>query len=301
MDQMLRFSIPERNVRGRTVRLQNVFAEISATHNYPPAIATVLGEALCLASLIGSLLKDANGQLTMQAQTENGIIDLLVCDYKDSAIRGYVKFDADRLKAEDDGKMGLSDLFGKGYLAITFDQKVEANKTGEGERYQGIVPLEGNSLSDAVQSYFFQSEQIPTFIRVAVDYSAAVPVVGGFLAQHLPEGEEGRERLHVQDDHPDWEHVQAFVETISADELTDLSLTPEQLLWRLFHEEKAIRTENGSAVVKGCRCNMVHIRDVLGRFPSDERREMADEKGDIIVDCSFCSEKFAVPAVSFEN
>src|SRR3546814_15768711 len=107
------------------------------------------------------MLKDADGQLTLQAQTENGVVELLVCDYKGGELRGYVKYDADRL-AEQPAEPSLFALFGKGYLAITFDQAVS------GERYQGIVPLAGSSLAAAAEPYFVQSEQIPSFVRIAV-------------------------------------------------------------------------------------------------------------------------------------
>ena len=102
-------------------------------------------------------------------------------------------------------------LFGKGYLAITFDQPATRG------RNQGIVPLEGTSLADAVQNYFLQSEQIPTLIRVAIGGTADQISVGGLLVQHLPEGETGRERLHAQLDHPEWEHVDIMAGTVTPD------------------------------------------------------------------------------------
>jgi molecular chaperone Hsp33 len=158
-----------------------------------------------------------------------------------------------------------------------------------GGRYQGIVPLEGETLADAAQNYFMQSEQIPTFIRVAVDRVDGRCVAGGLLVQHLPEGEEGRERLHVRLDHPEWAHIEVMSSTIAAAELADPALPLEEIVWRLFHEEQEVRIEQGDRLSKGCRCDPVHIRDVIAKFPPEDRAEMADDDGDIVVDCEFCS------------
>ena len=291
-DRCLGFTLPGNHARGRVVRIGSVLCEVLANHGYPPLIEKLLGEALTLTALLGALLKGDGGQLTMQAQTEAGAIGLLVCDYKDGALRGYVQFDADKL-AMAPAQPTLFGLFGKGYLAITFDQ------AGSGERYQGIVPLEGDSLADAVQNYFVQSEQIPNLVVIAIAKDRRV--AGGMLLQHLPEGEEGRDRLHTRLDHPEWDHIRALAETVGATELLDQSLPLESLVWRLFHAEPEVRVLGGAALTKGCRCDLVHIRDVIGRFPAAERKEMADNKGEIVVDCAFCARKFPIPLGDFPH
>lgn len=288
-DRVLSFAIPERNARGRVVRLGPVLETILSAHDYPPPIKHVLAEALVLTALLGSLLKDEEGQLTMQAQTESGIVDLLVCDYRAGEVRGYVRHDAERLAALG-ANPSLTALFGQGYLAITFDLATTD------QRYQGIVPLEGDSLSQAVESYFLQSEQIPTLARVAVRSDGQGCVGGGLLVQHLPEGEEGRERLHVQLDHPEWEHVAALAGSIRHDELVDPDLSLEMLAWRLFHEESEVRVQAGKALSRGCRCSVAHFAAVLGRFPESERVDMRNEAGVIVVDCEFCSRLFEITA-----
>ena len=175
-NQPLRFSIPSRDARGRLVRLDDVLGEILAAHAYPPVIERTLAEALVLTALLGASLKEPGSQLTLQTQTEKGAIRLLACDYKDGALRGYAQFDAATAAALPQ-KATLSGVFGQGYLAITFDRMKPASEGGG--RYQGIVPLEGETLADAAQSYFVQSEQIPTFIRVAVDNVDGRCVAGG--------------------------------------------------------------------------------------------------------------------------
>ena len=293
-DRALGFTIPRRHARGRLVRLGPVLDAILANHGYPPAIERVLAEALTLTALLGSTLKDAQGQLTLQAQTEGGVIDLLVCDYRGGEMRGYLRHDPDRL-AEAPVDPSLFALFGKGYLAITFDQALT------GERYQGIVPLEGGSLAEAVENYFSQSEQVPSLVRLSVRKDgAAGHIAGGLLLQHLPEGEEGRDRIHTRLDHPEWEHVHALAATLTVDELTDSALPLDRLVWRLFNEEE-VRVLPLLGLVRGCRCNLDHIRSVIGRFPADEQAEMADAEGRIHVDCEFCARRFSIEAGPFPS
>ena len=293
LDTALGFTIPARHVRGRVVRLGPALDAVLAAHAYPPPIERLLASALVLAALLGSTLKQEGGQMTLQAQTQSGVVSLLVADYKDGALRGYAQFDADRL-VELGTDPSLFGLFGKGYLAITFDL------AETGERYQGIVPLEGQSLAEAAEHYFFQSEQIPSVIRIATRHDSGDGcIAAGMLLQHLPEGEVGRERLHVRHDEPEWEHVQVLAETLRPDELTDDALPLSDILWRLFHEEEEVRVTEEGRLAKGCRCDLAHIRDVIGRFPESERADMADEQGVIGVDCAFCSRIFPIALDSF--
>lgn len=293
-DVALGFSIPERHARGRLVRIGPALSDVLANHDYPKQISAVLSEALVLAGLLGSLLKDDTGQLTLQTQNGTGAIDLMVADYKAGALRGYVRHDADKL-AQMPVAPSLFGLFGEAYLAVTFDQAATR------ERYQGIVPLEGGSLGEAVEYYFRQSEQVPSVVRVVTGADPhGNPIAAGILLQHLPEGEEGRERLHVRQDEPDWLHVQTLAQTVRTDELLDPSLGLDALLWRLFGAEDEVRVSEPVHLTRGCRCDPDHIRDVLSRFPAAERADMADADGVIGVDCAFCARTFPVPLQSLE-
>ncbi|MCH4892198.1 Hsp33 family molecular chaperone HslO [Sphingomonas sp. SFZ2018-12] len=288
LDRAIGFMIPDRNARGRIARLGPTLDTILNAHAYPPAIETLLAEALTLAALLGSTLKDGEGQLTLQAQTQGGIISLLVCDYLNGAVRGYIQYDADRL-SEGPDEPSLFALFGNGYLAVTFDQSVTR------ERYQGIVPLDGASLAEAAQSYFLQSEQIPSLVRLGTRRDAGGRMVaGGLLLQHLPDGEEGRERLHTRLDHPEWQHVETLGATMSGEELTDATIPLESLIWRLFNEEREVRVFPATALSRGCRCDATYISQVLAKFSEIDRAEMADENGVINVDCAFCARSFPV-------
>jgi molecular chaperone Hsp33 len=290
-DRALGFTVAARNVRGQMVRLDTALNAVLAAHAYPAPLARLLAEALTVTALLGATLRQdaklADGQLTLQAQAKGGPVDLLVCDYRAGAVRGYLNFDA---AAAFDAAMTLPQLFGTGHLAITLDQSDAA------ERYQGIVPLEGDSLAHAVEGYFANSEQLPTLIRLGVAGSETTGwIAGGQDAAPAARRELGGERLDVVDLHPDWQHVSTLAATTAPDELTDPALTAEALLWRLFHEE-AVRITPGAVPGRGCRCNIGHIRDVLERFPEAERAEMRGPDGRIGVDCKFCSRVFAIDA-----
>jgi molecular chaperone Hsp33 len=287
LDTALSVTIPSRHARGRLVRVGPALDAILANHVYPPVIARLLAEALALTALLGSLLKDPGGQMTLQAQTESGIVDLLVCDYFGGELRGYVRHDPERL-AEAGPNPNLFSLFGRGYLAITFDQPASD------ERYQGIVPLEGESLADAAESYFTQSEQIPSIVRLAASKGDDGWRAGGLLFQHLPEGEEGRERLHTRLDHPEWPHVAILAGSVKDEELTDPGLALDDLAWRLFHEEDEVLTLPPVALSRGCRCDPDYVKSVIARFPPEERAAMVGDDGFIRVDCAFCATDFPI-------
>jgi molecular chaperone Hsp33 len=287
-DRLLGFTLPERHARGRLVRLGPVLDRILSAHAYPAPVKGLLAEALVLTALIGGLLKEDQSQLTMQAQSKTGAVRLLVCDYREGELRGYAEFDSDRI-AELGGNPALDALFEQGSLAVTFDL------SATGQRYQGIVPLEGASLGEACQTYFAQSEQVPTLIRLGVHAHGGHCVAGGLLVQHVPEGEEGRTRLHVRMDHPEWEHVAVLAGSTRYDELVDSTLSLEALIWRLFHEEREVRVNPGARLARGCRCSVEHYRQVLGRFPKSELADMRNELGHVVVDCAFCSRAFTIP------
>lgn len=287
LDEVLPFTIPSRDVRGRVVRLGPVLHDILAAHDYPVSLRRLLGEALILTAMMGTLLKDQGCQLTLQVQGQGGAVDLLVCDHREGELRGYVRHDPAVLDALDPSAP-VDVLFGTGYMAITFDL------AATGKRYQGIVPLEGGSLARVCEAYFAQSEQVPTLIRIGLDVEGDQCVAGGLLVQHLPDGEEGRERLHVRMDHPHWEHVSALAGSMTQGELVDPALALDDLIWRLFHEEEEVRLQEVSHLTRGCRCSVDYYRSVLSRFSQEDLDEMRDPQGQISVDCAFCSKVFPI-------
>jgi molecular chaperone Hsp33 len=157
----------------------------------------------------------------------------------------------------------------------------------------------GDTLSAAVEHYFFQSEQIPSLVHVGVRRVDGRHVAGGLFLQHLPEGEVGRERLHVRLDHPEWEHVVSLGRTMGADELADPKVPLETLVWRLFNEESEVRLLEQVSLSRGCRCSADYVAQVLAKFPPEERAAMADADGVIGVDCAFCAKTFPLKLADF--
>jgi molecular chaperone Hsp33 len=285
-DRVLGFTVPARDVRGRIVRLDGLLNDILSAHDYPEAMGAILAEALVLTALLGTTLRKDEGQLTLQAQSSGGAADLLVCDYRAGELRGYLKFDQELAEALPE-RAPLEVSFGVGHLAITLEQ------TAADERYQGIVPLEGASLSEAAEHYFRVSEQLPTMIHVAARRDAAGWSAGGLLVQHWARPEVGGVRLFASGDHPDWAHVHALAATVRGDELLNSALTFEEILWRLFHEEE-VRVTPAVPLGRGCRCSADYIRQVLSRFPSEDLAEMREPNGLIYVECEFCALRFPV-------
>lgn len=282
VDAVTGFTLPSRDARGRIVRLGPTLATILDAHAYPPPVARLLAEALTLTALLGAMLREEDGGLTLQAQAQGGAVDLLVADWRAGALRGYLRHDPEKL-ARLGRNPSAAGLFGRGYLALTLDQ------TAAAERYQGIVPLEGATMAEMVERYFDQSEQIPTRLRVAADGDRA----GGIIVQHLPRGEEGGPRLHVAREHPDWGHVRLLAETATEAELLDERLPLDRLLYRLFHED-GVHATPAVAIRHGCRCTPEYIAAVIARFPEEERAAMCGPDGRIVVNCEFCSKSFTI-------
>ena len=272
---------------------------VLAAHAYPSPIRALLAEALVLTALMGTLGKEGgkseSSQFTLQAQTDGGVVALLVCDYRGGELRGYVRHDTSRLD-ELGPTPSLAALFGAkgGFLAITYDQATT------GERYQGVVPLEGASLSAACEAYFAQSEQVPTLIRAGHAMVDGQMVAGGLLVQHMPPVGESQAKAEGGAPTPpaeagvDWEHVSILSASIRGSELADPALPLRDLLWRLFHEESAVGVLGEQSLTRGCRCTADYYRSVLAKFPEEDRAEMRNEDGIIAVDCAFCSKIFEI-------
>jgi len=299
--------LPFRTVRsgiaGRVVRLGKVVDTILGRHDYPPEVSRVLGEALALTALLGTALK-FDGKLILQTRTD-GALDFLVADFEvPGRLRGYASFDAGRIEAlAGEGACTVTDkLLGRGHLAMTIDPG------GDMDRTQGIVGLDGESLSAAALTYFRQSEQLPTFIRLAVarHYLAGASGAagswqwraGGLLLQHVtPEG--GAPRPAVEgageergllvgevDDH--WQRVTMLAATVEDHELLDPMLAPERLLFRLFHEE-GVRVFETRPIEEHCRCSRERVGAMLASFPEADLTDMREADGAISVTCEFCN------------
>ncbi len=280
------FQIEAQPVRGRIVRLGPAVEEVLTRHAYPEAVANLLGEACALAALVGASLK-FEGRLIVQAQG-NGPVAYVVADYDTSgALRGYCRFDAERVAEAGKGfiRPGAGSLLGQGVFIMTVDQGPDM------DRYQGVTPIEGETLALCAETYFAQSEQTPTRVRLAVgqadDGSGPRWRAGGLLIQNIAED------LTRGPTEEAWNTAQAFFETVGEDELIDPTLTSETLLWRLFHED-GVRLFPAKALTGFCRCSREKIVGMLRSFPLEERAEMVEPDGQIHVTCEYCSRDYAL-------
>lgn len=295
-DTLVPFQVGDSAVRGRLVRLGPLVHDILTRHDYAPAVSALLGEALALTALLGAALK-FDGKLIFQAKGD-GPVRFLVVDYiSDGAMRGYASVDEARLgevvAVEVGSPSPVAALLGKGHMALTIDQGPDM------ERYQGVTALEGESLAASALTYFDQSEQIPTAVKLAVGRvqrpgEGEVWRAGGVIAQFMPgEGgarERGEAALMAEEDEEMWRRAALLLDTTEADELIDPTVTPDQLLYRLYNED-GVRVFDPQAVRLHCSCNREKIAAVLAQYKADELQEMAED-GVIKVTCEFCSKTF---------
>lgn len=286
-DLVAPFQLEGRPVVGRLVRLGAAIDDVLGRHDYPEPIANLLGEACALAALVGAALK-FEGRLILQAQGD-GPVRFVVADYDTSgALRGYCRFDPEQVTAltAAEARPSAEALLGQGAFVMTLDQGADR------DRHQGVTPIEGDSLARCAEAYFAQSEQIPTRIRLAVgrltDAEGTRWRAGGVMTQ-LIAGDAAR---GATSEH--WDHARALVETIAGDELLDPMITPETLLFRLFHEEGA-RLLPGKPIRGECRCSEERVAGMLRSFPAEERAGLAEDDGLIHVTCEYCSRTYALP------
>lgn len=299
---VLPFGTMQSRISGRIVRLGDVVDTVLGGHDYPDPVRHVLGEALALTALLGHPIGDG-GRLIVQTKTD-GPLGFLVVQYDaPSALRGYASSDAERVAALGTGPVESSRLLGTGRLAMTIDTG------GDQASHQGIVTLDGGTLSDAAHTYFRQSEQLPTFLRLAVARQFlrgpdGAPQwrwrAGGLMVQHVPVAggdpkpdetpEERDARLHGDDD-DDWNRVSTLAATVQDHELIDPMLSPERLLLRLFHEE-GVRVGAETTLAARCRCSRERIHRFLKEFSVQDIAEMREADGAVSVTCEFCSRAY---------
>jgi molecular chaperone Hsp33 len=286
-DDLVRpFKIEPFHLRGRLVRLGPLLDRVIGQHNYPPAVGALLGEAIALAVALSSTLK-YDGVFTLQTKGD-GPIRLLVADVTTrGAVRGYAQFDAEKLaEAMATGAASVPRLLGAGYLAFTVDQGEDT------ERYQGIVALEGATLAECIHHYFRQSEQIAAGIKVAVNRGAdGAWRAGSLLIQKLPDDERA-ELLGTREELEDgWRRALILMGSTTSEELTDRELLPEDLIFRLFHED-GVRVFRTHGVRAECRCSRERIDSVLRSLPLEERQGLGEADGSVTVTCEFCSTSY---------
>ena len=315
-DTVLPFQLDASDIRGRVARLDGVLEKVLEQHDYPPMIEALVAEMSLLTALIGQTMK-LRWKLSLQVRG-SGAVRLIATDYygptddgQPARIRAYASYDADAL----DPTADYFSQIGQGYFAILIDQ-------GEGTTpYQGITPIAGASLSACAETYFAQSEQIPT--RFALTYGrSSVPGgggehwrAGGVMLQHMPkaspfvasEGGSGEGGLLAASDMLDadegenWNRVNLLLDTVEEIELIGPSVQPTELLVRLFHEEQP-RVFDAQPIVFGCTCSDDRVRQSLSIYSAKDIGHMTTEDGIVTADCQFCGAhyEFAPETLGFE-
>jgi|TARA_B100000965_G_scaffold48967_1_gene35944 molecular chaperone Hsp33 len=258
-----RFLFPETDIRGELVRLDESLEAILGTHDYPLAVQGLVGEAVAAVALLAGTLK-FSGRLSLQAQGRGPVSLLLAECTHDGQLRALARHDG-----ELDTAANIGALIGDGTMVITITPD-------QGRQYQGIVPLEGDTLAQCLEGYFQQSEQLPTRLWLASGNGRAA----GLMLQRLPDqvasGDENRNQ---------WEHLEALAGTLKMEELLDLPA--ETVLRRLFHETPP-RLPEAQPLRFGCTCSRERTENALLSLGADELKTLLDEDGEATLTCDFC-------------
>jgi molecular chaperone Hsp33 len=293
-DLVLAFRTVKSRAQGRIVRLGAAANDILSAHAYPEPVTELLGEALALTAMLGSLVR-ANGRLILQTKSD-GPVGMLAVHYRAPGhLRGLATFDATRLGPPRErrdgrpGRIGQGHLLGTGHLALTIDPG------GNEPRTQGIVAIANHSLAQAAHTYFRQSEQIPTFVRLAVARQSVRGGgwhwrAGGLILQQLPE-DVGAGEEPGGDAQEDWQRARMLAQTVEDHELLDPTLPPDRLLYRLFAEE-GVRTVPPVQVEANCGCTRERVEALLKGFGKDELEDMREADGSVGVTCEYCTTRY---------
>lgn len=272
-DQILRFSFEDIDIRGELVYLDESWRTVLTRHDYPAALHRHLGEALAAAALLSITIK-FDGTLILQVQGSGPVRSLVAQVTSGGALRGLARFEG-HIR---DGDLGA--VFGQGSMVMT------VMKDG-GDRYQSIVALEGRGLTDALSAYFRQSEQLPSSFRLFVSKDR----IAGLFLQQLP----ASSRAEARDEH--WQRINLLADTLTEDEM--LSLQPEVLLHRLFHEEQ-VRLFAPHPLHFACTCSRQKVASTLVSFGEEELQDILAQEQSIKVDCEFCNHQYVFTAADVE-
>jgi molecular chaperone Hsp33 len=298
-DYVFPFQIESSGAKGRLVRMGPAISAILGKHDYPEAVSAILGEAMTLTAMLGASLK-FDGKFILQTSSQGPISFLVAHYYAPGNIRGYASYDEAAFEAGASGAQARGGaLLGDGHLAMTIDQGPEM------ERYQGIVPLEGGTLSEAADLYFRQSEQLPTFIKIAIarQYEGGKADkpgswswrAGGLMVQKLT-GEGGAARANGHDAEDAWTRARLLAGTVEDHELLDPALEPERLLYRLFHEEQ-VRAYRAMPITAFCQCSRERVEQMLESFSREDIDDMIED-GKVKVTCQFCNTRYDFDAAA---
>ncbi|MBO6837948.1 MAG: Hsp33 family molecular chaperone HslO [Alphaproteobacteria bacterium] len=276
------FMIDATGLHGRMVKLGPSVDAILKRHGYPDAVQHLLAEMLALGAGLSAALK-FDGIFTLQTKGD-GPVPMLVADVtSDGVLRGYAQVKGTVPPLHEVVQAPVPKLLGKGYLAFTVDQGQHM------ERYQGIVELEGATVEECVHRYFAQSDQFASAVKLAAGRRPDGTMgAAALLVQRLPD--EGGDQSIGHADEDDWRRACMLMETATGEEMLDPSLPPNDLLYRLFHED-GVRVFEPRPIVEKCRCSRDRIETVLASMERESLDDLKLEDGTLEVVCEFCSRK----------
>jgi molecular chaperone Hsp33 len=278
------FFLPQQPVRGRLIRLGPLANTLLTRHDHPEPVRKLLGEALALAASLAAGLK-FSGSFSVQAKGD-GPVSMLLADCTDiGALRGYARVNMDKFAAlAEDEPVTARKLLGDGYLAFTVDQGPDR------EPQQGIVAIEGESLSDMAEHYFDTSEQLACQVHLAADETDAGWRASALVLERIAGAGGIDPALSLAAQEESWRTAVILADTITDTELLNDELLPERILYRLFHGE-GVAVDRPRTLAYGCRCSRARLADILEGFPRDDLDHMAID-GDIVMTCEFCNFDF---------
>lgn len=276
-DQLHRYLFANHAVRGELVSVNETYQQVLANHDYPPAVQKLLGEMLVATSLLTATLK-FDGDITVQLQSTDGPLTLAVINGNNQQeMRGVARF-----KGEINDDSTLKEMVGNGYLVITITPE-------KGERYQGVVALEGETIAACLENYFMQSEQLPTRLFIRTGHVEGKAAAGGMLLQVMPAQERNED---------EFDHLTQLTATVKAEEL--FTLPANEVLYRLYHQEEVTLYEPQNVSFR-CTCSRERCADALVTLSEDDITEMLEQDGNIDMHCEYCGSHNLFDAVDIAS
>ncbi|MBS0968085.1 Hsp33 family molecular chaperone HslO [Chimaeribacter arupi] len=273
-DQLHRFLFQNQAVRGELVTLSDTYQQVLENHHYPAPVKTLLGELLVATSLLTATLK-FDGDITVQIQGDGPLKMAVVNGNNRQEMRGVARVQEEAAIAPEST---LKQMIGNGYLVITITP-------AEGERYQGVVGLEGDTVAECLENYFLQSEQLPTRLFIRTGEADGKPAAAGMLLQVLPAQNASTD---------DFDHLTQLTATVKNEEL--FGLPAHEVLYRLYHQEEATVYEPQSVCFR-CSCSRERCANALRALPDEDLQSILEEEGQIDMHCDYCGADYVFDKV----
>lgn len=276
-DFLYRYLFNNADVRGEWVQLDHTFQAMIEGHQYPVQVAELLGELAAATSLLTATLK-FKGEITVQLQGDGPVKLAVINGSEQQVMRGVARWSEPAAQAQ-----SLQEMMGKGVLVITISPE-------QGERYQGMVGLETNSVAGCIETYFNSSEQLPTLLLLAAD--ASTGHAAGLLLQVLPAvSNKAKQQLN-------WEHLETLTRSMTKEEM--LSLPGDQILHRLYHQDD-YTLYSPQPVTFRCGCSKESSANALTSIGRDEAEALLKERGTIDIDCQYCAKRYSFSVADLDD